>query len=188
MKRDCARRFDFNGNALKPAHFSLSQIKRKGAERRWMRANGWWVMVERPNIRVANNLHNHIKAARGCWRREEKKSLDWAKGALTAEERARNGERKWRNAVAKRAETLGGAGWDWIARDYDTVTHIPSCLVARRTVVAPGRVDSQLPRAYTPIACTHTHMWWCARDNTTRDTRPRWNISKKMRSRARSFA
>lgn len=69
----------------------------------------WWL---RDRISMANNLHNHIKAACGCWRRGEKKSLDWAKGALMAEERARNGERKWRNAMAKRRTRWSGLRLD----------------------------------------------------------------------------
>lgn len=135
-----------------------------GSKEEELRGDEWEQMVDewwlRDRISVANNLHNRIKAASlevvdGGERKRvltgQRKHQWLKKGARETKEGNEEGTR-WRNAE------LGGAEWDWIARDYDTVTHIPSCLVARRTVVAPGRVDSQLPRAYTPIAYTYTYV------------------------------
>lgn len=114
----------------------------------------------RDRISVANNLRQNCKS-RGhevlLTKGREKERRLKQREHRTVDEMTRNEGRETKRTRWRNAE-LDGTGWDWIARDYDTVTHIPGCLVARRTVVAPGRVDSQLPRAYTPMAYTYTYV------------------------------
>lgn len=91
-----------------------------GSKEEESREDEWEQMVDeqwlRARISVANNLHNHIKAASlgDCWRWGKKKSVDWAKEASIWRKKKgeRNERRKWRrNAVAKR-RTWSGMGLD----------------------------------------------------------------------------
>lgn len=81
-----------------------------------MKANGRQL---RSQISVSSNLHNHIKVV--VPGRKERGAENWVKGTPLVEKKGRKRRSRARNAGGETQNSeCGEAGWDWIARDYDT--------------------------------------------------------------------
>jgi len=106
------------GSTFTEMRWSQRTLLFLGSKEKELRGDEWEQMVDewwlRDRISVANNLHNHVKAAslEILSRRDERRSVDWTKRASTDEERTRNEGGKRKNAVAKRRTRWNGMGLD----------------------------------------------------------------------------